>query len=191
MDDSAKAQGALWRSFARGVKAEPREATEIQGASGLVHRVQAIAVDDATKRIIVVSAEASPRIAALMQTDIQAAIPDTHVLVARPIAMDLGGMARAFAAVLGENKVTKEALAKFGEMTQGQPGGTDEFKKELTTIFAPIEAVFSRVSLPPLDQIMSFFQQLSLLDWPEMLGRMQSDSTGLLPVSWTPRKGVS
>ncbi|HEX3180772.1 MAG TPA: hypothetical protein VHR44_05885 [Beijerinckiaceae bacterium] len=56
--------------------------------------MQAISVDDKTNRVILVSAEASPRAAALMQFDIQQTMPSTNVLVARPLVVDLGQIAR-------------------------------------------------------------------------------------------------
>ena len=65
----------LWRSFARALGAEPREHRTIRGATGLDHEVESIAVDDKNKRVILVSSEHHPRIAALMQHDVQSTFP--------------------------------------------------------------------------------------------------------------------
>jgi hypothetical protein len=84
----------VWDSFSRAVGAEPREHLFIKGSSGLEHPVQAIAVDHKERCIVLVSSEPNPRVAALLQIDVQAGIPGTKVLVARPIAIDLGVVAR-------------------------------------------------------------------------------------------------
>ena len=73
------------------------EATSIRGGSGQDHPVQAVAVDDKTNRVVIFSAEQNPRIAALMQTDVQVTLPNVHVLVARPVIFDLSEIARRVA----------------------------------------------------------------------------------------------
>ena len=77
-------QQHVWSSFAKAIGAELREGDSITGASGLVHPLQALCVDDRTKRLVLFSSEPDPRIAALVQGDIQATMPDVNVLVARP-----------------------------------------------------------------------------------------------------------
>src|SRR5436190_1391131 len=84
----------IWKSISSAIGVEMREATSIRGSSGQDHPVQAIAVDDKTNRVVIFSAEQSPRIAALMQADVQATLPGVHVLVARPVIFDLSEIAR-------------------------------------------------------------------------------------------------
>ena len=84
----------FWDAFGRALRAEPRDYLTVRGSSGLDHFVEAIFVDDKSKRVIIVSAEPNPRIAALMRVDIQAAFADARVLVARPIAFDIAALAR-------------------------------------------------------------------------------------------------
>src|ERR1700740_108337 len=84
----------FWGVFGRALRAEQRDYTTIRGSSGLNHDVEAIFVDDKSKRVIIVSAEPNPRIAALMRVDVQAVFADTRVLVARPIAFDIAAFAR-------------------------------------------------------------------------------------------------
>jgi hypothetical protein len=57
----------IWKSISSAIGVEVREATSIRGSSGQDHPVQAVSVDDKTNRVVIFSAEPSPRIAALMQ----------------------------------------------------------------------------------------------------------------------------
>jgi hypothetical protein len=87
----------LWRTFGLALGAEPRrDHLVVRGASGLDHPVQSLSVDEKGGRLIIVSADPNPRVAALMQGDVQATMPGTRVLVARPVVFDLGILARRF-----------------------------------------------------------------------------------------------
>ena len=98
MNDELDAK-RMWKSIgAAAVGVEIRQATSIRGISGQDHPVQAVGVDDKTNRVIIFSAEPNPRIAALMQTDVQATVADAHVLVARPVIFDLSEIARRIVA---------------------------------------------------------------------------------------------
>src|SRR5437868_13817479 len=84
----------IWRTVSKALGADFREQQLIKGISGLDHPVQAISVDDKTNRVIIVSAEPSPRLAALMQVDVQATLPDAKVIVARPLLFDVAEISR-------------------------------------------------------------------------------------------------
>jgi hypothetical protein len=75
----------VWDVFGRALGAEPRDNPSIRGASGLDHAVEAISVDDKNRRVIIFAAEPNPRIAALMQVDIQATMPDAGCLSLDPL----------------------------------------------------------------------------------------------------------
>jgi hypothetical protein len=68
------------------VGAEPRSVGSIKGASGIDHPILAAAVDDARRRLIVVSADPDCRTAALARADMQSALKNVQVLTIRPIA---------------------------------------------------------------------------------------------------------
>ncbi|MDO5658616.1 MAG: hypothetical protein Q4G36_09885 [Paracoccus sp. (in: a-proteobacteria)] len=85
---------AAWRSICTALGTEYRPTNEIHGQSGLVHPISGLGVDDKGKRLIVISADHSPRNAALMRMDVQASIPDLRVLVARPLSIDLPHIVR-------------------------------------------------------------------------------------------------
>lgn len=79
----------FWRSFLIAVETEPREAHEIRGASGFVHPVLAIGVDEKRSRTVIVSGDFDARMASLAQADIQAADPSTRIVMARPVGINL------------------------------------------------------------------------------------------------------
>ncbi|MFC2248027.1 hypothetical protein ACETRX_00225 [Labrys portucalensis] len=154
----------IWPAFFRALGVEHREATEITGLSGLSHPVQAIGVDDKTKRVVVISSEYNPRIAALMQVDIQGTLPDARVLVARPIPFNISH-------TLKQIFLSASGQVDIGKLTQTidlikSPKDNDEKIKEL---YGPAVATFvdnaSKIKLPPLSYIIDALQQLSILDW--------------------------
>jgi hypothetical protein len=165
----------VWKSISAALNVEMREATTIRGASGQDHPVQAIAVDDAQKRIIVFSAEPSPRIAALMQLDVRATIPDAHVIVARPVIFDLSEMTRRIVAMFGQDgtATVKDIVNAFQPKTKNKKRAQAHTDNLLdSTIVPALKPMFetaSRVRLPFSTQVMDIFQQIASLDWPSQL----------------------
>jgi hypothetical protein len=166
---------AIWTAFGSALGAEPREDTVIQGASGIEHVVQSIAVDDTNNRVIVVAAEPNPKIAALLQIDVQATMPATNVLVVRPIVFDVAAIARQLASELGSAQLDLAALrSRFDSELEGKDSQT-VFSTGIGAIIKPFGTVFEHLSLPPVNQIIDVVQQLSFLDWGE-LGRSIKDN---------------
>lgn len=77
-----------WTGILRALGAEPEAATSVLGASGIKHEVFALGVDRLRKRLIVISPEPEPRLAAMASADIQAASGDVRVVTARPLFDD-------------------------------------------------------------------------------------------------------
>lgn len=154
----------IWRSFCTALGADYREHNEIQGRSGLNHPVQAIAVDERTSRLIIVSAEYNPRIAALMRVDIQATLPNTKVLVARPIAVDLAHAARLLflndKGDLNYNKVLKIATL----LTSGGNTSQDALKQKVEPQLATIFEAIRRSGLPVRSHILHTIEQAASID---------------------------
>ena len=71
----------------RAAETKPAGASEIRGASGLAHPVIAVGTDDIRRRLIVISAEADGRTAALAQGDIQMAVGSMQVLFASVVRL--------------------------------------------------------------------------------------------------------
>jgi hypothetical protein len=136
----------FWDVFGRALRAEARDYSTIRGASGL----EAIFIDDKSKRVIIVSAEPNPRIAALMRVDVQAAFADARVLVARPIAFDIAAFAR-------------QMVQKFG-LVNFPLNVLTEAVKEIMSL-SPLGFTFQKITLPIVNQILAAIQELALLDW--------------------------
>lgn len=173
----------IWRSFCTALGAEYREHREIQGSSGLSHAVQAIAVDDEGKRLILVSAEPNPRVAALMRVDVQVTMPDVRVLVARPLAVDLAHTVRT---VFGNGKGEIDLAAMVTAMTMLGMGdaGIDQLKHAYGPAFAPLLAAVGRSNLPILSHIMNTIQQAASIDWIKLREPLSSSKAdGIVPLA--------
>lgn len=172
-------QEGIWRSFASAIGAELREGRSITGASGLDHQMQAIAVDEKGRRVILVSSEASPRIASLIQVDVQATLPEIRVLVARPTIIDLGVLARRILSPLGSPRVP--AALVFDWLHENQALPEDERQERMRALwgdaFAPIARTWKNIEIPTFSQIMDVVNQASYLDWHSIGEELRTDST--------------
>lgn len=156
----------IWKSLSSAIGVEMREATSIRGSSGQDHPVQAVAVDDKTNRVVIFSAEPSPRIAALMQTDVQATLPDVHVLVARPVIFDLSEIARRVA-----KQTDIHALATLltqmstKQKKRAQQSANDLFSAKLGPAIKPLFDTATKVRLPFSVQVLDIVEQIANVDW--------------------------
>ncbi|HEX8493038.1 MAG TPA: hypothetical protein VF658_09375 [Pyrinomonadaceae bacterium] len=75
----------FWENFLRAVEVQPQQVKIIQGISGIEHAVLAAGVDPTRRRLVVISAEADARTAALMQSDLQSAFRGVQVMLARGV----------------------------------------------------------------------------------------------------------
>jgi len=101
---------AFWTNLLRALETEPRKADFVRGVSGLEHPVIAVGVDDARRRLLLVSGEHDARSAAIAQLDIQRAIEAVQVVIMRPIAANLSQIARQIVDFLGGPDVAQEQL---------------------------------------------------------------------------------
>lgn len=74
---------AFWRGIIRAAQAEPLEASDIQGASGFRHKVEAIGLDKSRHRLVIVSSESNARAAAFAQADLQSVFKSVQVIAVR------------------------------------------------------------------------------------------------------------
>ncbi len=158
-----KEQQRVWDVFGRALRAEPRDNLTIRGSSGLDHVVEAIFVDDKSKRVIIVSAEPNPRIAALMRVDVQATFADTRVLVARPISFDISAFARRMAQEFGLVNLPIGVLLANIKGIQAHKDHPDTVKY-LKSLFSSLGFTLN-ITLPVVNQILAAIQELALLDW--------------------------
>lgn len=176
MDSSEQ---TIWKSFCTALGAEYREHKEIQGSSGLIHPVQAIAVDEVKKRLIVVSAEYNPRIAALMRVDIQATLPDTKVLVARPIAVDLAHATRSLF-FDGRGGLDYSKVIEIAQVLGSGNSNKDLVEKQFGPQLTPIFDGIKRSGLPIRSHILHTLEQVSSIDWARFKDAKHTDLVGLM-----------
>lgn len=163
----------FWNSFCSALETEPREHKQVQGASGITHQVQAIGVDDARKRVVLVSAEHDPRIAALMQNDVQASMPDVKVVVARPISFDIASAARVLFALVNQGEI---GIAQLTDALSGKDGKPPTAQRaSLEDLIAAIGLSYTKASIPALSNVVNFVQQLAHLDWDTLIQSSQAD----------------
>jgi len=164
----------VWRSFCRAVRTDLREHRSITGASGVVHPVQAIGVDDKEGRVVVVSAEPSARIAAMMQVDVQATIPDAHVIVARPIAFDLGALSRNILGNLGQMRLSLNDVNQLVEqfnIIENEDKRAKFVEHYITKWTSSSVKALQAASLPVISQILAVMQQAGDLDWTDVFDK--------------------
>lgn len=106
-------ESQFWPNVIRSVEAEPRPGKAIPGKSGFEHPVVAVGVDEKRRRLIMISGDPDARSAAMAQTDVQARFPDYSVILARPIAVNLGRMADAVAKALGTPTLSLASLPNW------------------------------------------------------------------------------
>jgi len=151
----------FWTNLLKAAEAEPREASSIRGASGIQHQVVALGFDEDRRRLLVISGEHDARTAAMAQVDIEAALENTQVLVARPIALDLTGIAKALVGLLGRDKVTQDDIAAIPSNSDAIAGA---IKERLDPALAPLRFI-SNIPLNVLAQWMNSIQQLAHLNF--------------------------
>jgi hypothetical protein len=117
-------QSAFWANLLRALETEPRKADFVRGVSGLEHPIIAAGVDEQRRRLLLVSGEHDARSAAIAQLDIQRVIESVHVVVMRPIAVNLAPIAKGVADFLGGSTVPpsdwQERLKHLPENNQMQ-----------------------------------------------------------------------
>ncbi|WAC27886.1 hypothetical protein [Ancylobacter sp. SL191] len=172
----------IWSSFSRALGADPREHQTITGVSGVEHTALVIAVDDAAKRVIVVAAEHNPRIAAMMQVDIQATMPDVNVLIVRPVVFDLGDIARRLFQTTAEAQVDVPSLMATMSAMASQP--TEKQQEHIASVagptFAPIFQAIKHIEIPPLSHIFEIVQQSAQLDWEKIFNAVTGKGEGII-----------
>jgi hypothetical protein len=162
---------AIWSSFARALDAELRTDSVIRGRSGLDHAVQAIAVDDRNRRVIIVAAEQNPRMAAMMQVDVQATMPNARVLVARPVLIDLPDLLRRVIQPLGLTEIDIEKARHWIHALKDGEGVTDKLVSELGVkdVVAGSVEKFEKAEMPIMPLILGLVNQAGELPWSDIM----------------------
>jgi hypothetical protein len=153
-------QKRFWNNILAAGEAEPRSASSIRGASGIQHAVIALGFDESRKRLLVISGEHDARTAAMAQIDVQSALDNVQVLVARPVALDLSPIAKSIAAITGRNVFTNEDLKGISDSSVIN----DVVAKHFDSALSPLHFL-DRVPLNILAQWMNAIQQLGQISF--------------------------
>lgn len=173
---------SFWRSFGKALGAEFRDGDSVTGASGIAHPMQAVCVDDGLKRLILFSNESDPRVAALIQGDIQATLPGVSVLIARPTVYDLAALIRTFFSDASSAIFSFENFKAFTDEFNAIPEA--ERKKFLTegsfsakfSMLGRMAKAVEKVPLPALTHAGSLLQQAAMINWPQVLEMLKQSS---------------
>jgi hypothetical protein len=158
-------KSVFWNNILHAVEAEPREVTAIRGASGHSHPVVAVGVDDSRRRVVMISAEADARFAALAQGDVQASMPSVRVVMARPLAVNLGKVAKLISELLGTASIGHDELEWMKEhqaeiQKRAQEIGDKIGDKVVNFVASP----FSSIKLNLFAVVKEAIEQLSLIE---------------------------
>jgi hypothetical protein len=151
----------FWHNILKAAEAEPRSAVSIRGASGIQHLVVAVGVDEHRRRLVVISGEHDARTSAMAQVDIQTALQDLQVVVARPVALDFSGFAKVLATILGRDTFSTEELKGLGQDSETL---SDRVKGAIEPTLEPLEKV-SKIPMNVLAQWMYSLQQLAYINF--------------------------
>jgi hypothetical protein len=178
VSDRRSDQLRVWQSFARALGAELRETDSIRGASGLNHPLQALCVDDKSKRLILFSNEPDPRVAALVQGDIQSTLPDVKVLVARPTVYDLAAFVRNFYADAPSAIFSFTDFKQFTDKFNALPKEDQQAQvlKGNFEIIGRMAKAIEHVPMPALTHIGNLVQQATLVNWPQVIEALKKSS---------------
>lgn len=166
-DDIKKSQ--FWRTFLRAVEVDPREPRDIRGASGLIHPVVSLGIDENRRRLVIISGESDPRSAALAQADIQTATPGVKVIMARPVAVNLGQAAKILSEVIGSTQIGPEQFLWFKQLKQDELEEksnkiAEEVVRQALLVLLGLLSPLQFASLSIVAAVKEMIQQLALVD---------------------------
>lgn len=172
----AEPREQFWRSFLKAVETEPRDAREIRGASGFVHPLLGVGVDEARGRTVIISGDPDARTAALAQADIQSALPSTRVVMARPVAINLRAFAISLIERVGATRITLESLQALKGDHEDNSRVRQFFDETFSANMDAVARPFKFAVLNTLSFWKELVQQVSLLR-VEGLGTAGDEST--------------
>lgn len=162
---SKEEKSEFWNNILLAVETKPRDVKSILGASGYSHPVVALGIDENRKRAVMISGESDARSAALAQGDIQAAMPSVKVVMARPLAVNLGLAATLISGLIGKTNIGQEEIEWIGKNKDELKKKIDSFSKEIKDSFDKIfVSPFAATSLNLIAVIKDAIQQLSLIE---------------------------
>jgi hypothetical protein len=166
----------------RAVEFEPRETTSVRGASGIQHPTIAVGVDEDRRRLIIISGNLDAYSASLAQSDIQANIPSVQVIMARPIAVNLPGLANTISGLLGRSSMKLDELGEYLSRLSEYLSASTKFlpnqEEEARRWFKPISEIINTAApLNATAQILEIMGQLGKIRVETIEERSQASTT--------------
>lgn len=160
----------FWPSLLKAVGTEPRDLPSLRGASGINHEFAAVGADEAESRLVVISNEADAAGAAMAQADIQAAMKDVKVIVARPVVIDLASIGKSLEEGFGRAALTAGDLqlmqeAQETDNTELQAQINEQMGKWIEPLVQQIANARAVGSINLLQGLMQLMQQVSKMKW--------------------------
>ena len=168
----------FWNGFFASLECEIKKVKEIQGASGIRHKILSLGVDEKQKRIIIVQDEQDARILSMVQADVQAKIKDYNILMVRPVSINLSNAFNSAALLLGTYKLTQGDLENFSK--KGEPVViVEENKKKIESVInliSPQIEIIQKTKPNLVSVFKEIVQQLSHLKFLGSIERNESYS---------------
>lgn len=159
-------EGNFWNGFFTAINCKYRDVNEIQGASGLKHKVLCVGVDDSKKRLVIAQDDQDARILSMTQADIQAKIKGFNVLMVRPVPINLRTAFIALGSLFGSSQLTDTGFQMFSN-SDGQSNDLIQANKEkiesLVNTVSPQIEIIQKAKLSIVPIIKEVVQQLSHL----------------------------
>jgi hypothetical protein len=168
----------FWPSLLKAVGTEARDLPGLRGASGINHEFAAVGVDEKGGRLVVISGEADAAGAAMAQADIQAAMEEVNVIVARPVIIDLASVGKSIEQASGKPALTAGDIT---QLQQAQEAKDEELQAQLNEQmaewFAPLAQQIANAravgSISFVQGLGQFMEQLTKMKW-----QMPADDPG-------------
>jgi len=160
----------FWPSLLSAVGTEPRDLPSLRGASGINHDFAAVGADERSGRLVVISGEADAAGAAMAQADLQAAMKEVSVIMARPVIIDLASVGRSIEQASGQPGLTAGDITR---MNQAQEAKDEELQtrlnEQMAEWFAPLAQQIANAravgSISFLQGLGQFMEQLTKMKW--------------------------
>lgn len=154
----------FWDTFLRAMETVPRDISNVRGASGFVHPILAVGIDESRKRTLIVSGDPDARTAALAQADIQAVAPSTKIVMARPVAINLQSVALSVISQIGTARLPLSRLQALNSEDPKEKSNVQEFIQALLNdTIEKMSRPFKYVELNTLSFVKELVQQFSLV----------------------------
>lgn len=160
----------FWPSLLRAVGTEPRDLGGLRGASGINHEFVAVGADENEGRLVVISGEPDAAGAAMAQADIQAAMQEIKVIVARPVLIDLASVGKSIAEQAGRPALTSGDITQLQKAQEANDGEVPaELNEQMTQMFAPLAQQIANAravgSIGLQQGLSQFLEQIMKMNW--------------------------